>query len=103
MFQGDVDRGRHLHEFMRNHGLPPPAVAVDSRSFATGLAITGQGDYLLCLARALEREARAYGLIRLPFTIWEFTAGVCYRRSAAELPFVSLLVDALRRLTAEAV
>lgn len=59
---------------------------------------------IICFAwPALEREARAYGLVRLPFTIWEFTAGVCYRRSAAELPFVSLLVEALRRLTAEAV
>ena len=68
----------------------------------TGLAITREGDYLLCLARALEREAGAYGVVRLPFTIWEFTAGVCYRRSAAELPFVSLLVHELRRLTAHA-
>jgi hypothetical protein len=91
-----------MHDFFRSEGLPPPAVAVDSRSFATGLAITGQGDYLLCLAAALEREASAYGLVRLPITIWEFTAGVCYRRSAAELPFVSLLVDELGRLTAEA-
>lgn len=102
MFQGDFDLRQHLHEFFRNHALPPPAVAVDSRSFATGLAITREGDYLLCLARALEREAGAYGLVRLRFTIWEFTAGVCYRRSAAELPFVSLLVDELRRLTAQA-
>jgi hypothetical protein len=41
-------------------------------------------------------------VVRLPFTIWEFTAGVCYRRSAAELPFVSLLVHEMRRLTAHA-
>ena len=38
-------------------------------------------------------------MVRLPITVWEFTAGVCYRRSAAELPFVSLLLRALRRLT----
>jgi DNA-binding transcriptional LysR family regulator len=103
MFEGDFDLRQHLHDFFRNHALPPPAVAVDSRSFATGLAITGQGDYLLCLARALEREAGAYGLVRLPITVWEFVAGVCYRRSAAELPFVSLLLHALRRLIAEPV
>jgi hypothetical protein len=41
-------------------------------------------------------------LVRLPFTIWKFTAGVCYRRSAAGLPFVSLLAGELRRLTADA-
>lgn len=102
MFQGDFDLRQHLHDFFRTEGLPPPAVAVDSRSFASGLAITSQGDYLLCLAGALEREAWAYGLVRLPITVWEFTAGVCYRRSAAELPFVSLLLRALRRLTEEA-
>ena len=102
MFQGDFDLRQQLHEFFRSEGLPPPAIAVDSRSFGTGLAITGQGDYLLCLAAALEREASAYGLVRLPITVWEFTAGVCYRRSAAELPFVSLLLNALRRFTEEA-
>lgn len=101
MFQGDFDLRQNLHDFFRSRGLPPPAVAVDSRSFATGLAIAGRGDYLLCLAGALEREARAYGLVRLPITVWEFMAGVCYRRSAAELPFVSLLLDALRHLTKE--
>lgn len=101
MFQGDLDLLQHLHDFFRREGLPPPAVAVDSRSFATGLAITGQGDYLLCLAGALEREARAYGLVRLPITVWEFTAGVCCRRSATELPFVALLLEALRRQVRE--
>jgi DNA-binding transcriptional LysR family regulator len=102
MFQGDLDLRQQLHDFFRTHALPPPAVAVDSRSFATGLAITSQGDYLLCLARALERETRAYGLVRLPITVWEFTAGVCYRRSAADLPFVALLLDRLRHLTEDA-
>jgi DNA-binding transcriptional LysR family regulator len=99
MFQGDFDLRHHLDDFFRTNGLPPPAVAVDSRSFATGLAITSQGDYLLCLAGVLEREARAYGLVRLPITVWEFAAGMCYRQSAAELPFVTMLLDTLYDLT----
>lgn len=102
MFQGDLELRAQLHGFFRAVALPPPAIAVATRSFATGLAITSQGDYLICLAKALEREAGAYGLVRLPITIWRFTAGVCYRRSAAQLPFVSLLLSALRRLTEEA-
>jgi len=102
MFERDLDLQARLHDFFRAAALQPPAIAVATRSFATGLAITSQGDYLICLAKALEREAGAYGLVRLPITIWKFTAGVCYRRSAAQLPFVSLLLGTLRRLTKEA-
>jgi hypothetical protein len=40
--------------------------------------------------------------VRLPFTIWAFTVGVCDRRAAAELPCVSLLARELRPVTAAA-
>jgi hypothetical protein len=48
------------------------------------------------------RRPRGGCPVRLPFTIWELTAGVCYRRPAAELPFLSLLAGELRRLPAGA-
>jgi hypothetical protein len=67
------------------------------------MALLRRGEYLALLARPLLSRAAAEGLVALPArgTIDRFAAGVTYRRSAANLPIVRLLLTALRTTVAE--
>lgn len=98
-FQGDAGLRRRLDEYFAGNNLPGPSIAVESTSFSTAISIACRGDYLICLAAALEEDVRLDGLVRLPINIWTFSGGVCFRRTAADLPYVSTLISILRQLT----
>jgi DNA-binding transcriptional LysR family regulator len=103
LFPLDFESRQRLHAYFERVGLAPPRVVAETRSYATGMALARQGDYLALLARPLVEEAAAHDLVALPIagTIDRFPSGVTYRRSAAALPIAKALLATLRALVAE--
>jgi DNA-binding transcriptional LysR family regulator len=93
-----------LQQAFADLGLPPPRVAVTSRSQALRFELVGASDLLGFAEEAnVNKGAKRYGLKTLAVTglTWRRSVGVMYRKDAYLSPAASRLVDILK-LTARA-
>jgi hypothetical protein len=71
---------------------------METNSFETAFSIVNQGDFLTSATLSMADSARIVGLTPLltQGTLWDFPAGVCYRRSTSTPIIVSEFINKLR-------
>ena len=87
-----------LGSYFSSNGISPPRIAMETNSFETAFSIVNQGDFLTSATSSMADSARIVGLTPLLIqgTLWDFPAGVCYRRSTSTPKIVSEFINKLR-------
>jgi DNA-binding transcriptional LysR family regulator len=87
-----------VSSFFAANELAPPRVAVETSSIASILSLLQAGDYIVNLPTVMLPYMEAFGLTRLAIhgTLWEFSAGIAYRRTKTPIPVVKAFCAMLR-------
>ena len=87
-----------LGSYFSSNGISPPRIAMETNSFETAFSIVNQGDFLTSATSSMADSAKIAGLTPLLIqgTLWDFPAGVCFRRSTSTPKIVSEFINKLR-------
>lgn len=87
-----------VNSFFAANELAPPRVAVETSSIASIFSLLEAGDYIVNLPTVMHPYIEAFGLTRLAIhgTLWEFSAGIAYRRTNTPIPVVKAFCAMLR-------
>ncbi|RAI45964.1 LysR family transcriptional regulator [Rhodoplanes roseus] len=87
-----------VNSFFAANELAPPSVAVETSSIASILSLLQAGDYIVNLPTVMLPYMEAFGLSRLAIhgTLWEFSAGIAYRRTKTPISVVKAFCAMLR-------
>ena len=87
-----------LGSYFSSNGISPPRIVMETNSFDTTFSMVREGDFLTSATSSMENSAQIFGLTPLLIqgTLWNFPAGVCYRRSTSTPKIVSEFISRLR-------
>lgn len=90
---------RRLHEVFRDHGLPPPNIAMEARATALRLRMVATSNLVDWTSRIfVEHSAVVSSLAILPVRelVWARPVGLIYRQETYQPPAIKRLIEILR-------
>jgi len=99
LYHHDRDVMHRLAAVLKESGLPPPVIRVETTSLLSMLQLLRAGPYLACIPEAYLRAAAAPDIAPLRFTskIWSFESGALFHESLRDFTPIKLLMEALAR------
>ncbi|HIF58935.1 MAG TPA: LysR family transcriptional regulator [Rhodospirillales bacterium] len=87
-----------LGSYFSSNGISPPTIAMETNSFETAFSMVKEGNFLTSATSSMANAAQISGLTPLLIqgTLWNFPAGVSYRRSTSTPKIVKEFINSLR-------
>jgi DNA-binding transcriptional LysR family regulator len=91
-----------LHQILRDNGLEPPRVALQTRALPLRLEAAANSDLLVYTSRAMAERFGALQVLPVKELCWVRSVGVLHRKEPYLSPAVRRLIEVLTRVTSGA-